>query len=370
MKAPKKILVIKFRNIGDVLLTLPLISTLKLGVEGSKIYLAVKPGTEDLLKDHPHLDGIFVLPTKRSNQSRLAHLKKYLNWLLRLRRMKFDLAINTTEGDRGILLSLFIGADEKWGEIKTKKIKSWRGYVLDKHFINEESIQHMVQRNLAFSGTLTDHLNSSIYIHIDTKTSRETKKKLSLQGYDQKKPLIHIHPTSRWLFKCWSDQKMATVIDSLIQNGFQIALTSGPSQTEMERIKRILSHCNEEPIVLAGQVTLKETAEISRISCLFFGVDTAPMHMAAAVGTPVLALFGPSFAKHWGPWPNDFSLTSSPYPRDGGTQKYSPHQIIQKNWPCIPCGKDGCEGSKKSACLDCISPDEVLEEIYKKELKK
>jgi heptosyltransferase-3 len=69
------------------------------------------------------------------------------------------------------------------------------------------------------------------------------------------------------------------------------------------------------------------------------------MHIAAAVGTPVIALFGPSGEFNWGPWGNG-------------------HVVIKKDWECRPCGKDGCQGSKRSRCLEEITEEEVLEKAF------
>jgi heptosyltransferase-3 len=157
--------------------------------------------------------------------------------------------------------------------------------------------------------------------------------------------LIHIHPTSRWLFKCWRDEAMAKVIDALEESGqARAVLTSGRGEKELEKIESILKACRTRPVNLAGRVTLKQLAALSRRSRLFLGVDTAPMHIAAAVGTPVIALFGPSGEFNWGPW------------GDG-------HVVIKKDWECRPCGKDGCEGSKRSRCLEEISEEEVIKVV-------
>jgi heptosyltransferase-3 len=96
------------------------------------------------------------------------------------------------------------------------------------------------------------------------------------------------------------------------------------------------------PPSLAGELSLKELAALTQAARLFVGVDSAPMHIAAAVGTPVVALFGPSGDKQWGPW---------------GV----PHRVVaSERHPCRPCGIDGCGGGKLSDCLAAIEVGTVL----------
>jgi heptosyltransferase-3 len=200
-------------------------------------------------------------------------------------------------------------------------------------------------------------------------------KKGGKKGYG--KALVHVHPTSRWLFKCWKDEYMAEVISWLVSQGTTVVVTSSPATKEMEKARRILSIVSSRitshasrVIDLSGRTTIKQLGAISEAADLFFGVDSAPMHIAAAVGTPVVALFGPSGAFHWGPWDNESSKfkvqsskSGSPYFLRNGVQVFGIHTVIQMDWDCIPCGSDGCGGSKISRCLEEISVDELRKVI-------
>ena len=163
---------------------------------------------------------------------------------------------------------------------------------------------------------------------------------------------------------------MAEVINWLTDRGITVIVTSAPDKREMEKAKKILSMVRISKssfIDLCGKTNIKQLAAISEVSDLFFGVDSAPMHIAAAVGTPVVALFGPSGAFHWGPWDNESSKLrvkslefKTPYPEKSGIQTFGIHTVIQQDWKCVPCGKDGCDGSKISRCLEEIKTEEVI----------
>ena len=154
-----------------------------------------------------------------------------------------------------------------------------------------------------------------------------------------------VHPTSRWMFKTWRLDGYAEVIDYIQNNlNWAVMVTSGPDKKELDAIREIRKRCQIKPVDLSGQLNLKQLGCLIAGGKFFFGVDSAPMHIAAAVKTPVIALFGPSGDHMWGPWGEG-------------------HLVIKKDWPCRPCGEDGCQGSKVSKCLVEITTDEVISGI-------
>ncbi|HYL81541.1 MAG TPA: glycosyltransferase family 9 protein, partial [Candidatus Acidoferrum sp.] len=128
------------------------------------------------------------------------------------------------------------------------------------------------------------------------------------------------------------------------RQGIAVAVTSGPGDQEVGAARRILAQTAGPIIDLVGQTTLGELAALLERAQLFIGVDSAPMHMAAALGVPVVALFGPSGEHDWGPWGDGHTVLSSPY-------------------LCRPCGKDGCLGSKRSDCLEAIPARAVIQAV-------
>jgi len=193
--------------------------------------------------------------------------------------------------------------------------------------------------------------------------SKENDEKIDFLNLPTK--FIHFHPVSRWLFKCIDDKIAAQIID-FIENNLhtKVVITAAPTKKELKKIANILKFTKSNPINLAGKLTLKETAALNKRALMFVGVDTAIMHIAAANDIPVVAFFGPSGAFHWGPWDNN--LFESGYTKKNGFQKMGKHKVIQVNWDCAPCGKDGCNGSKIS---DCLMQKGLNIEFIKKEIK-
>lgn len=121
---------------------------------------------------------------------------------------------------------------------------------------------------------------------------------------------VVIQPTARWAFKNWPEQAFSQLINHLIQRGERVVLTGGHSTVESAAIAQILAGCEHPQRVtnLAGRLELPELAAVIDSAKLFIGVDSAPMHMAAALQTPSVVLFGPSNLKQWLPWRAPFTL--------------------------------------------------------------
>lgn len=364
MPQPKRILVIKFRHIGDVLLTAPLISTLKLGIPDSRVCAVVKPGTEAMLEGHPDLDMLYVMPMRRDGEYALAFFLRVLKFLRQFRYERFDLAINTTEGDRGILLSWIIGARERWGLVKDDNSNRWQTRLLTRPLQPLQGHVHTVIRNLALAAPLNLSECREVKLFIAADDRERVRTLLAAHGVIDTTPLIHCHPASRWLFKCWPADRVAEVIDWLQERGYRVVLTCAPDNRERTLLDTITALVHRRPIDLGGQLSLKQTAVVSQISCLFLGVDSAPMHMAAAVGTPTLGIFGPSGTFDWGPWPNDWQGTGgTPYPERNGIKHAGLHSVVQESRLCVPCGQAGCENTRRSLCLEDLSAATVIREL-------
>ncbi len=361
---PNHILVIKSRHLGDVLLTGPLLSTLKLWFPNALITVLVKAETAPMLAGHPHIHELICFPRRNPKHSALTFYWHALLWWLALRKRHFDWALNTTEGDRGIIASFIAGAPIRISFLKFGKHYWWRKRLLTQGVQRQSGQRHAVIRNLDLLAThaqTTTPSHTRVYSTFSQQDTQAVKRALHAQGWDGQKPLVQIHPVARWKFKCWTEQGMAEIINHLHQQGFAVGITSSQDPIELQKVSAILALCHHQPINLSGQLSIPQVMAFTAHCRLFFGVDTAMMHIAASLDVPVVALFGPSMAFEWGPWPNDWPADkATPYPNKNGIQICGPHLVIQQAWHCVPCGQDGCRGSKRSDCLLMLESQAVI----------
>ncbi len=338
-----KILVLKFRNIGDVLLVSPLLSNLKLHYANSSIDIAVNKGTEAMVENNPNINRVIIYDRERIKRLTIFNkIWNEFNFLWSFRKEKYDLVINLTEGDRGAQIALLSKSPVRIGYSNQNKIFK-NAFT---HHMPEQGKRHTVETNLDPLRVLNISIeHKKVRIYWDRADKEIIERKLS--NVDK---FIHIHPVSRWLFKCLSDQLMAQIIDYCeLKLKTKVVITAAPIDKEINKVNSILGFCKSNPINLSGKLSLKQTAALNKKSKAFIGVDTAIMHISAANDTPVLAFFGPSGAHHWGPWDN--SCMSSEYLDTNGAQSMGMHQVISESRSCQPCGKDGCNGTKISDCL-------------------
>ena len=337
-----KILLLKFRNIGDVLLITPLVSNLKDYYPEAKIDIAVNKGTESMLTFNPNINKVIIYD--REFIKALSLFRRFfeeIKFSFGIRKKNYDIVINLTEGDRGSQITWLSKASVRVGYINNWILKN-----VYTHELPEQKFRHTIETNLDPLRKLNIPIkDKKVEVFWSKDDEREVQKELT--NIDE---FIHIHPVSRWLFKCIADNTMAQIIDYCeLELGLRVVLTASPEKFELDKVDKILNYCKSSPVNLAGKFSLKQISALNNKSKLFIGIDTAVMHISASNNVPVFAFFGPSGADHWGPWDNDFM--QSGYTKRNGFQTMGRHRVFAENRGCQPCGKDGCDGTKISDCL-------------------
>lgn len=333
----KKILIVKLRHLGDVLLTGAVFSALKRALPEAMVDAYVYSEAAPMLEGHPGVDGIIGYDRKWKKLGFFGRLKKEWEILRRIRKEGYDLVINLTEGDRGVLAAKMARARIRVGfEPKGKWQKKTYTHVV-KHC---PGLRHTVERNLDALrriGIFPKEDERDLFLHVPDKAIEAMRNKLGDE------PFIVIHPTSRWRFKCWPVDKMRRLAEELIQRGKRLVFTSGPDAEERAMLAEIAGGL--DAVNLGGQISLKELAALIQMSELLICVDSVPLHMASALKKPVVAIFGPTSDVTWGPWRNTHA------------------RIVAQNFSCRPCYQDGCGGSKMSDCLHTLPVDQVLRAV-------
>jgi heptosyltransferase-3 len=334
-------LVIKLRHHGDVLLSAPVFSTLKRVAPHCEVDALVYAETAPMLVDHPAITQ--VLTIDRAWKSRGLAAQGAAEWRLlnTLRARHYDLLVHLTEHPRGAWLCRLL--KPRWAVAPQRSGRLWSGSFT--HLTPPAPAhRHTVESNLDALrriGLPVTDADKRVCLVPGAAAEARAHELLSRHGLHDR-AFIHLHPTSRWMFKAWTVESYARLIAALQERGFPVVVTAAPVPNEMAMSAAIMAHCQTPPIDLTGQLTLKELGAAIAKARLFVGGDSMPMHIAAAMGTPTVALFGPSDDSLWGPW-------------------RTPHRIVASDrHPCRPCGLDGCGGGKISECLSTLPVDRVL----------
>jgi heptosyltransferase-3 len=322
-------LVVKLRHHGDVLLAAPVLSVLK--AKGLEVDALVYDDTAPMLEGHPALAQLHVVGRKWRNTgfSRI-NFERELFGELRARR--YDLLVHLSEQPRGAWLARTLGARYSVAPRIADRGRFWAQSFT--HLYPIAPRRHQVEVNLDALRRIGVQPDPSLRKVVFNPGDGAARRIASLVP----ERFVHLHPASRWRFKCWPAEKNAELIERLAADGFPVVITAAPDPAEVSFANEILK--KTKAVNLAGQLSIKELGALTARAALFVGVDSMPMHLAGAMGTPTVALFGPSGEDEWGPW---------------GV----PHRVVRSDHSCRPCGLDGCGGGKVSECLTFLPVDAV-----------
>ena len=337
----RRVLVIKLRHHGDVLLSSPVFSVLARALPAARIDAYINRETLPMLEGHPDVSGFHLLDRGARTSGRIAAWREEWRLLRAIRSARYDLVINLTDGDRGRYAAMASGAAIRVGF--ARRDHPVRGYT---HLVKRPvTARHVVEQNLDALrriGIVPDPAAIGLHLAIPDTARAAVRERLAGAGLRPRSYFL-LHPASRWLFKCWPESHVTEIIRHIVHAGWPVVLTGAPDRREAEMVARIRDGAAPTPVLdLSGQLSLKElAAAIDDAACLFT-VDSVPMHIASALQRPVVALYGPSSEIEWGPWRNPAA------------------RVVTDDASCRPCGLDGCGGSKVSDCLTRLPVDRVL----------
>lgn len=340
-----KILIVKTSAIGDVIHTLPALHCLRQRYPEAQITWLVEEAAAEVVIGHPALNRVLVAGRKgwirewRAGGGRCSAFRKAWQFVRALRDTHYDLLLDF----QGLLKSGIWVALAR----ARRKVGFGRGMEhaeMSYLFLNERvpavSMEmHAVDREL--------HLLRAIGIEcpevrfelpLTTADHQAATNLLESHGIAPDQPFVAINPMTTWPTKHWQPEKFAALADRLAESGRAVVFTGGPD--DRAGVAAIGAMMRQKPVNLAGATSLKTLAAVFAKAQVVVSTDTGPMHVAAAMGTPVVALFGPT-----APW------------RTGPYGKL--HQVVRLGLPCSPCLKKECQ----YGTIDCMTDISVADVV-------
>ena len=347
----RRVLVTKLRHHGDVLLASPVFTTLNKALPAAELDALVYRETAPMLEGHPAISRLHTIDRDWKRQGPIAQVRAESGLLRALGSRRYDLLVHLTEHPRGAWLTRLLRPRYSVARELPRAHWLWRTSFSHYYRLPRATPRHTVECNLdALRRLGLQPASGDRRLVLVPGPADVARAAMLLEQHRlEAGRFIQLHPGSRWLFKCWTPERYAALIERLAADGRRTAITGAPDERERRLVDAILAclslSARANVADLTGTMSLRELAALTRRARLFVGVDSAPMHMAAAVETPVVALFGPSGEIEWGPW-------------------QVPHRIVASaEHPCRPCGIDGCGGGKVSECLTDLPVERVYEAV-------
>lgn len=339
----QNILLIQLGDIGDVVLSIPAFRAVREHFPQAKIIVAVREKAKDLIQHIPWVDDAMAI--NQNHRSLLQELLYQWTFFSLVRNHHFDLVFDFRTGTRGAVLAFLSGAKKRVGFYNTDGF--WRNRLFTKLYrLDYHESMHVA--SYYFSLLHADGLtvaHEAPEMNVTPEMQKKAAHILKIGGVPSEWPVIAIQPFSLWRYKEWGTDKYIQLIQRTISE-YRVSMVITGSEDESVRAKELVDRCEsyagrgQQVFNLAGKTSLGELAALIQSCQLFIGVDSAGMHIAAAVDTATVIIFGPSAPTSWAP-------------------KGNHHAIVQKNLSCVPCRQKGCDGSGVSRCLEELTVVEV-----------
>jgi heptosyltransferase-2 len=348
MTKTTRILVMRYRFIGDTVLTVPFLRNLRSAEPQAYIAWMVAPGSSDVVQGIPYVDEMITWdPVTIHADSRGVHRTLASQWrfIRDLRRRHFDKVYVLKRSLSSAILAFLSGAPERIGfdtEGRGVLLTTRVPYRHDRH-----EVENFLDVLRADDVEVKDD-----FLEIWTRPEEEESmaRILADQGVDPSSRMAVIHPFSAVPQRGWPLENFAELVSRIKRETAYIpVVVGGPHDADMFREMKHLFR--DEIVDLVGKYSLRETIALLKRSALFVGNDSGIMHLAAAAGTPLVALFGPQSPVKFGPWSKKA-------------------KVIYKGLKCSPCRQkffSECTPSprQRPACMEAITVDEVFQECMR-----
>lgn len=340
-KTVKRVLVVRLRSIGDTVLATPSLIALRRFLPDARIDILLEDWVAPVLEGFDAVDNVLTV-SRNSKKSRFETARQ-------IRRYGYDVAFNLHGGTTATFFVRVSGARHRVG------FSHYRYQFLYNHLFSssadfwKSSLIHSAEQQLAllgFTGVPVEDRPKS-RLAVTEKARNSIEEKLQITNYKSKIALIH--PVAAFDTKQWATENFARIAEFLSEKGFQpVAVATKKEREVLENLKKLSS----APIVIFDDLTLPEITALASRAAIFVGNDSGIAHIAAAVRTPSVVVFGSSNRVHWRPWTD------------------APHEIVYEKFPCQPCAGYFCKEFDEPCCILSVGTQGVTEAIEKVLAKK
>jgi heptosyltransferase-3 len=337
LPARPRILVVALRRLGDVLLTTPLIRSLRRTYADARIEILVFADTAAILSGNPDIDGVIESPARPSFAESLALARRVFRG--------YDLAITTQAGDRPSFFAIAAGKT-RVGMTEDRAIGRIKALFLRRHTPMRNDL-HRVEETLKLAALIGIPPVAEVVV-----PGPEPVEAVPSGAY----AVLHAAPFFR--YKQWHPDGWRAAAAHLRTRGLALVATGGPAAEERAYLDAVWE--GVEISRLDGALSWPQLAALIGSASVFLGPDTSVTHLAAATGCPTVALFGPTDPRRWAPWP--VGGLAEPFAVSGTVQRRGNVFVVQNPLPGMPCGLEGCLRNVRShsLCLDQMPAETVI----------
>jgi predicted lipopolysaccharide heptosyltransferase III len=344
LPANARLLFIRLRNLGEAVLDTANLRALKRFRPDLQITTLVEALYTDLYVADPDLEAI---PLPRAAQNKRSSLASRLQIVRELRRRQFHAVLNLHGGPTSAQLTLLSGANHRLG---AQHFRS--GYAYNLRLPPAEAILgrtdlHTVEYQFGWFKWLGLPLQepAPTQLFVDAQARTHAQAQLQEAGIEPTRPYAVLAPTNEFYTKRWPPERFAALAETLHARGLQIVLTGAPTAEQRQQMADVQA-ATQLDIAALCRLSIGELVAVIAGAKLFVGNDSGPAHIAAAVKTPLVVLFGPASAQRWRPW-------------------RAPAELVQNDFPCNPCSMYTCEAFDQPECIRSITIKQVLQAVQR-----